>query len=165
MFLISFVYNVKSWPIIRFSKGPLQGSFWWSNPECYMAKKDKIFSNNWSFCYEISMDKTLTILSLFRYHSCIAQVDYKIPLIDIYRNYAWGDLWAEGLLMEVAQYLRGSKHDVDADSLTHGDFFAKVFGNFGKCQKHTVRFGTPQALLSQIQAITSDCIMQVFQDW
>ena len=76
------------------------------------------------------MDKTLTILSLFRYHSCIVQVDYKTSLMDIYRNYAWGDLWAEGLSMEVAQYLRGSKHDVDADSLTHGDFLAKVFGNF-----------------------------------
>ena len=75
-----------------------------------MAKKDKSFSNNWSFCYDMSLDKTLNILTLFGYHSCIVQVDFNTPLIDMYRNYAWGDLWSEGLLMEVAQYVRGSKH-------------------------------------------------------
>ena len=37
---------------------------------------------------------------------------------------------------------------VDADSLTHGK-------KLSKCRKHTVRCGTPQALLSQIPPTTS----------
>lgn len=37
------------------------------------------------------------------------QVDFKTPLIDIYTNYEWADTWADGNLMEVARYLRGSK--------------------------------------------------------
>ena len=38
-----------------------------------------------------------------------SQVDFKTPLIDMYANYDWGDSWADGNLILVAQYLRGSK--------------------------------------------------------
>lgn len=30
-------------------------------------------------------------------------------MIDLYANYPWGDLWAEGDLLSVVRYLRGSK--------------------------------------------------------
>lgn len=37
------------------------------------------------------------------------KVDELTPIIDLYARYDWGDLWAEGNLVEVARYLRGSK--------------------------------------------------------
>ena len=50
--------------------------------------------------------------------------------------------------------------NVDADSLTHGDFFWRSW-KLWKCRKHTVRCGTPQALLSQIPptaALIASCL-------
>lgn len=38
------------------------------------------------------------------------QVNRDLPLTELYSNYPWGDLWSEGGLLEVAQYLRASKH-------------------------------------------------------
>ena len=39
----------------------------------------------------------------------VVEVDTTSSLIDMYKNYPWGDLWCESGLPEVAQYLRGSK--------------------------------------------------------
>lgn len=39
----------------------------------------------------------------------LVKVDWDTPLIDLYANYPWGDLWAEGDLLSVVRYLRGSK--------------------------------------------------------
>ena len=39
----------------------------------------------------------------------VVEVDTTSSLIDMYKNYSWGDLWCESGLPEVTQYLRGSK--------------------------------------------------------
>ena len=39
----------------------------------------------------------------------VFEVDTTSTLIDMYKNYPWGDLWWESGLTEVAQYLRVSK--------------------------------------------------------
>ena len=39
----------------------------------------------------------------------VFEVDTTSTLIDMYKNYPWGDLWWESGFTEVAQYLRASK--------------------------------------------------------